>query len=224
MSQQTDLAMPRAVIFDWDSTLADNWGAIGQSINATLREYGQAPWTDVELRQRTKDSARDRFPKLFGAEWEDALAFFYARYEEFHVSEVQALPGASDLLQTLNDKAVPVSLVSNKTGRYLRAEVAALGWNEYFHNVVGAADAERDKPAPDPVYLALAGTNVEAGPTVWFVGDAVPDLECAHRTSCIPILIHGGSITAAELAQWPPHADFVSREALRNAFLDCAMA
>lgn len=224
MSTKTNLVMPRAVLFDWDSTLADNWGAIGQSINATLAEYGLATWDDAELRQRTKGSARDNFPNIFGEKWEDALAFFYARYDEFHVSEVRALPGATDLLQAINDKEVPVSLVSNKTGRYLRAEVAALGWNGFFHNMVGAADATRDKPAPDPVHMALAGTDVAAGPSVWFVGDAVPDLECAHRTSCIPILIHGGSITAAELAQWPPRADFPSREALREAFLNCAMA
>lgn len=224
MSRDFDLAMPRAVIFDWDSTLADNWGTIGRSINATLSEFGQPTWTETELRQRTKGSARDSFPRIFGGQWEEALAFFYGRFEEFHLSEVQPLPGAAGLLETLQERGVPVSLVSNKTGRYLRAEVAALGWNGFFRNIIGAADAERDKPAPDPVYLALAGIDVEAGPSVWFVGDAVPDLECAHRARCVPILIHGGSITTAELAEWPPQADFASREALRDAFLHCSMA
>jgi phosphoglycolate phosphatase len=224
MSQDPTLSMPEAVIFDWDSTLADNWGAIGRSINATLSEYGHATWNETELRQRTKGSARDSFPKIFGARWEDAMAFFYARFEEFHITEVTPLPGAVALLQAINAENIPVSLVSNKTGIYLRAEVEALGWNDFFHNVIGAADAERDKPAPDPVFLALDGTNVDAGPSVWFVGDAVPDLECAHRASCVPILIHGGSITPRELEEWPPFADFASREALHKAFMNCAMA
>lgn len=224
MNQNHNLTMPEAVIFDWDSTLVDNWGVMGRSINATLIEYGHPTWDGAEVHRRAKGSARDSFPNIFGDRWEEALAFFYARFEEFHTSEVRALPGAADLLRAINDKAVPVSLVSNKTGRYLRAEVTALGWNGYFQNIVGAADAERDKPAPDPVHMALAGTGVSAGPDVWFVGDAVPDLECAHRATCVPILIHGGSITAVELAQWPPHADFVSRDSLRDAFMHCATA
>jgi phosphoglycolate phosphatase len=224
MRAKFDLTLPKAVIFDWDSTLADNWGAIGRSINATLAKYDQPIWDEVELRRRTKGSARDSFPAIFGDQWEEAIAFFYARFEEFHVSEVQALPGATGLLEAIKRQEVPISLVSNKTGRYLRAEVAALGWEGFFHNIIGATDAERDKPAPDPVHMALAGSNVEAGPSVWFVGDAVPDLECAHRTSCVPILIHGGSITSAELAEWPPYADFASREALRDAFMHCATA
>jgi phosphoglycolate phosphatase len=224
VSHPSGLLMPRAVIFDWDSTLADNWGAIGQSINATLREYGKPTWNEQEVRERTKQSARDRFPVLFGDQWEAALSFFYARFEEFHVSEVKPLPGSDALLGTLNDRGVPVCVVSNKTGRYLRAEAEALGWTGYFRNIVGAADAERDKPAPDPVHLALRGTEVAAGPGVWFVGDSVADLECAHRADCVPILVRGGAITAEERAAWPPRAEFEDREALCDAFLHCAAA
>lgn len=222
MTSDGVLTKPRAVIFDWDSTLADNWGAIGRSVNTTLATFGHPQWSEVEMRERVKGSARDTFPTIYGDRWEEALAFFYARYDEFFMDEVRALPGSLDLLRCLNDNEVAVSVVSNKTGRYLRAEVTALGWDPLFRNVIGAADAERDKPEPDPVHLALDGVGVEAGPDVWFVGDAVPDLECAHRSGCVPILVHGGSITAEELAQWPPRADFETRDALRLAFLHCA--
>lgn len=224
MSSNFGLIMPKAVIFDWDSTLAENWGAIGRSINSTLSEFNQPTWGEAELRHRAKGSARDTFPILFGGEWEAALAFFYAKFEEFHVAEVKALPGAAEMLEAMHLQGVPVSLVSNKTGKFLRAEVSALGWNDWFLNVIGAADAERDKPAPDPVYLALAGAKTDAGPDVWFVGDAVPDLECAHHASCVPILMQGGSITAKELEQWPPQAVFPSCRALRDAFMHYAIA
>jgi phosphoglycolate phosphatase len=224
MNSSFGLTMPKAVIFDWDSTLADNWGAIGRSINATLSEFNQPTWGEAELRRRTKGSARDTFPILFGDDWQAALAFFYAKFEDFHVAEVRALLGAAELLEAMHGQGVPVSLVSNKTGKFLRAEVAALGWNDWFLNVIGAADAERDKPAPDPVYMALAGAKTDAGPGVWFVGDAVPDLECAHHASCVPILMQGGSITAEELEKWPPQAVFPSCHALREAFMRCAMA
>ena len=45
------------------------------------------------------------------------------------------------LLQALSDSGVYLGVVSNKTGRFLRAELAALGWDHYFGKLVGAGDA-----------------------------------------------------------------------------------
>ncbi len=80
-------------------------------------------------------------------------------------------------------------MVCNKTGEYLRREVAHLGWDRYFRQVVGANDCARDKPAPDPVYRALEGSGIAAGPEVWFVGDTATDIECARNAGCVPVLL-----------------------------------
>jgi phosphoglycolate phosphatase len=224
MSSGGRLSKPDAVIFDWDGTLADGWGAIGRSLNATFEHYGQPTWSMEEVRARTKASARDAFPKLFGDPWEEALAFFYARFEDYHAGEVKPLPGAENLLAALKDHGVPIALVSNKTGRYLRAEAEILGWSSLFVNMIGATDAARDKPAPDPVHMALAGTNLSAGPGIWFVGDAVPDMECAHATGCVPILLQGGTFSDEEFEKWPPRAEFATCVGLLESFLNCARA
>ncbi len=63
-----------------------------------------------------------------------------------------------------------------------------LGWQPYFAQLVGADDAARDKPHPDPVHLALEGSNIQPGEHVWFIGDTVIDLECAQNTQCTPVL------------------------------------
>ena len=75
--KSSKLPFPAAVIFDWDSTLIDNWKAIRLSINATLAEMGHQKWTEDETRRRAKSSARDAFPGLFGEKAEQALKFFY---------------------------------------------------------------------------------------------------------------------------------------------------
>ena len=224
MRQGLGLTRPDAVIFDWDGTLADNWGAIERSLNATFSAFGRPTWSMKEVRQRTKQSARDAFPKLFGEHWEPALAYFYERFEEFHAGEVQPLPGAADLLRVLTEGEVPMAVVSNKNGVYLRIEAQRLGWTHLFENIVGATDAPRDKPAVDPVHLALARSGIHPGPSVWFVGDTVSDLECAHRSNCVPLLIEGGAVTAQELLDWCPQAIFPSCMALADAFLDCTGA
>ena len=55
----TRLRRPGAVLFDWDSTLVDNWGAIARALNATLVAMGHAPWSEDEVRRRATASARD---------------------------------------------------------------------------------------------------------------------------------------------------------------------
>ena len=37
------LPKPRALLFDWDGTLIDNWDAIVSGLNEALVTYGQAP-------------------------------------------------------------------------------------------------------------------------------------------------------------------------------------
>ena len=74
--------MPKAIIFDWDSTLVDNWQSIANALNATLIEMGKAPWSVAQVRQNSKNSAREAFPRLFGDQWKDALDFFYKVFKD----------------------------------------------------------------------------------------------------------------------------------------------
>src|SRR3546814_4969671 len=80
---------------------------------------------------------------------------FYSGFEAVHLETLKALEGATEILERLAALGIPTAVVSNKSGSYLRREAAHLGWDRYFHRIVGATDAPRDKPAPDPVYMAL---------------------------------------------------------------------
>ena len=186
---------PRAVLFDWDGTLVDNWPVIHRALNDTLVEFGHAPWTLAETMERISRSQRDSFPVIFGARWEDARDGFYRRFTERHLSDLAVLPGAGDLLQLLADAKVWVGVVSNKRGDFLRRESAHLGWDRFFRRVVGANDAVEDKPSAAPVRLALAETAFEAGPDVWFVGDSGTDVMTARNSGCTAVLVNqpGGS-------------------------------
>jgi phosphoglycolate phosphatase len=183
---------PRAIIFDWDNTLVDTWPCIGQATNITLARMGHAPWSEAELRLRIAGSLRDTFPKLFGNRWEEARDVYYKAFEDVHLETLAALPGAEALLKTAAEAGLYLGVVSNKTGKYLRTEVTHLGWDHYFGRLVGAQDAARDKPAPDPVLLVLRGADIPAGPEVWFVGDAPVDVECGRAAGCTTILLHDG--------------------------------
>ena len=74
-----------------------------------------------------------------------------------------AMPAASTMLDAAQDLGLYLGIVSNKTGPNLRQEVEYLGWSPRFRRIVGATDAARDKPAPDPVHLALDGSGIAPG-------------------------------------------------------------
>ena len=62
----------------------------------------------------------------------------------------------------------------------------------------------RDKPAPDPIYLALDGTGIAPDETVWMVGDTPADLKCAHAAGCLPVLVGGAEQLSERALEHPP--------------------
>lgn len=206
---QSPLPRPRAVVFDWDNTLIDSWHAIQDAQNHTLQAFGLQPWTLEETRQRVRGSMRDTYPALFGTRWREAGEVFYRRFEERHMQTLRPLPGAEALLCELVEQGLYLAVCSNKKGDYLRQEAHHLGWSRFFGRIVGAFDAPRDKPAPDPVLLALDGSGIAPGWEVWFAGDADIDLQCAINAGCVPVLVREQPPEADEFAPHPPavHVD-----------------
>jgi phosphoglycolate phosphatase len=189
MSEAPRLPRPRAILFDWDNTLVDTWPCIGKATNITLEAMGLAPWSEAEIRARVAGSLRDTFPKIYGARWEEARDIYYKAFGEVHLEMLKCLDGADELLSAAVEAGLYLAVVSNKTGRYLRAEAEHLGWDRFFKKIVGAQDASRDKPDPEPVHLALSTGAIPAGADVWFVGDAPIDVTCGRAAGCTTIIV-----------------------------------
>lgn len=200
------LPAPRAILFDWDNTLVDNWGTIQGAWNAALSAMGFPTWTLEETRIRVRASLRDTFPRLFGERWPEAREIFYSTYRANHLETLRALPEADRVTSSLAARGVYLGVVSNKTGPLLRAEAARLGWDRYFGRMVGAGDAKTDKPAPEPVYMATEELGITSYKDVWFVGDAAIDVECARHAGCIAILVGPGAGEEERIKRLNPEA------------------
>ncbi len=198
------LRAPKAVIFDWDNTLVDSWGCIREAMNATLSAMGHPEWSLEETRRRVALSLKDAFPALFGSRWEEAREIFYRKFMAIHVEMLRPLPGAEEMLIALTEMGIRLAVVSNKNGAFLRKEARQLGWDPLFDRLVGASDAEADKPDPAPVRLALSGSGIAPSEHVWFAGDAVVDMQCAEGSGCVPILLRSEAPAPGEFDTHPP--------------------
>ena len=222
MAPQPPIALPRAVLFDWDNTLVETWDCIHAALVATFHAMGMEAWSMADTQARVRQSLRDSFPKLFGERWQDARDIYYHHFSTTHLDHLRAKDGAVELLDALANRGVYLGVVSNKTGKFLRKEAESLGWLNRFERLVGATDAEADKPALAPVRLALEPIGVEPRQPgierIWFVGDADIDLECAHAAGCVPILL--GPADSVIDARFPPRYRFDGCPALSALVLE----
>jgi phosphoglycolate phosphatase len=141
---------------------------------------------------------------MFGDRWPEAREIYYRAFAAQHLEKLQPMAGAADLLYAMHQRGIYLGVVSNKHGQFLRAEADRLGWTSLFGAIVGAGDAERDKPAPDPVVRALAPSGVTPGRAVWFVGDADVDMQCGIASGCWPVLLRVAPPAPDEFAAFPP--------------------
>jgi len=207
---------PQAILFDWDNTLVDSWPIIHDALCTTFEAFGRPPWTLDETRVRVRKSMRDSFPTLFGDQWEAAAEVFYDRYGAIHAANLRSIEGAEEMLATLFDDGIYLAIVSNKTGEFLRIEAEHLGWTSYLGQIIGANDASRDKPAVEPVAMALKQSGIEPGRDVWFAGDTDIDLECARNARCVPVLVRENAPKSEEFTAHPPEHYFDGCQSLCN--------
>jgi phosphoglycolate phosphatase len=212
MSPST-LTRPKAILFDWDNTLADTWPAIYGALKQTFQEMGHSPWTFEQTKDRIHKSLRDSFPEIFGDKWEEAGKLYLRNFEAIHLQDLQILPGAKEVLDFLKTTDSYIALVSNKTGYNLRAEVAHLGWQDYFVKAIGAKDADEDKPSDKPVRMALEGSNLALNNDVWFIGDSLTDLQCAYNSGCVPLFYGDQDLSLEKFTNYQPAAHFADHEA-----------
>ena len=210
---------PKAILFDWDNTLVDSWTSIGAALNRTLAYMGHEPWSEEEIRLRVAKSLRDSFPVLFGNRWEEARSYYYDSFAAIHLAHLKPLPMAPNILERLHKAGIPMGVVSNKSGPFIRKEVAHLGWNPYFRHLSGAGDASADKPSPEPVKQVLAAMGVPAGADVWFVGDAPIDMECAANAGLTGLVVRHDVVMDEGFTTHRPERIFQSWDAFA-AFLD----
>jgi phosphoglycolate phosphatase len=204
---------PKAILFDWDNTLVDTWPTIHDATNHCRLAMGHEPWTLEETKGRVRLSLREAFPLYYGDRWEEARRIYMERFEAIHLERMSPLLGCREMLEGLVAQGIYLGVVSNKTGDVLRREADHLGWSHLFGAIVGAGDAEQDKPALAPVTLALAPGGISPCEDVWFVGDTAVDLECAIGAACLPVLLYG-AVDAPEFIRVPPRLWFADASRL----------
>ncbi len=183
----------RAVLFDWDGTLAESNPPKISAVNQVLNKYGLPDWEKVKDLRDNNLSFMDNFPKIFGKNAREA----YAEYCEIYLQTIKkGLNGynkAADVIKFLRSRGVKTAIMTNKDRKLLEAELPLLYPENYFDRIVCGHEALHDKPYGDHALYTLKGLIdiKDISPqTVWIIGDSQLDNRCAAAVNALPIRIN----------------------------------
>ena len=179
----------RAVLFDWDGTLADSSERSYVTYQRLFHGYGlhfdRALYRESYSPDWYRTYERVGLPR---ERWREADARWLEIYAE---GETALLPGAREALAKLRRAGLVQALVTSGSRARIEAELARLELAPLFAAVICSEDVTRRKPDPEGMRLALERLAIGAAEAV-YVGDSPEDVAMARQAEVFSIGIPGG--------------------------------
>ena len=172
----------RAVLFDFDFTLADSTPGVLDCFAYGFERLG-LPNAPAELVRRTIGLTLDEALRILHGIDDPALAraFFDAfreRAADVMVPNTRFLDGATRVVASLREAGLATAICSTKKRTHIEGVLERDGFVDLFDVVIGHEDVARAKPAPDALVAALDRLGVSADRAL-YVGDHPVDAQAA---------------------------------------------
>ncbi len=167
----------RAVLYDFDGTLADSTELIMRCYRHTMSTHlGTAPPDEEWLSGfgMTLETQIARFARS-AAETEAMLETYREHQREHHDRMLVPFPGTLETVEALQRRGARLAIVTSKHRAGALRGMDLCGIVDHFPVVVTPEDVARPKPDPEPVRVALEKLGVRAEEAV-FVGDSPHDM------------------------------------------------
>lgn len=190
----------RAVIFDFDYTLADSSAGAVECINYALGKMGLAQVTAeaacrtiglslhetfLTLGEHHEEQRRDEFHRLFLQRAGEVMSSLTTVYE--HVPSTVA---------ALRKRNLKLGIVSTKYRARIDEILARETLRQEFEVVIGGEDVSEHKPHPEGLLRAIESLRCSPESIV-YVGDSVVDAELAKRAG-VPFIAVLSGVTPKE--------------------------
>jgi len=181
------------VLFDLDGTVVDSGGIILASMRHATRTVLAREIPDAELMAAVGGPGLEAQMRAFAPEQVDELVRVYREHNEPLHDELECCAGMDDVLVRLKDAGRRLGLVSAKRRLTVELAFAQVPLGHLFDVVVGGDETERQKPAPEPLLLALERLGAEPADAA-YVGDSPYDMESARAAGVYAVGVSWGRI------------------------------
>lgn len=194
----------RAVMFDFDGTIADSYPAITASVNHVRAHYHLPPLREPEVRRHVGRGPVHLLEHTVpGHNPEEGVVLYRAHHPSVLRSGTKLMPGALETLRTLKERDLLLAVCSNKPRVFTQELLEYLQLAPLIDASLGPEDCPRPKPAPDMLRAALGRLHVAAEEAL-YVGDMTVDIETARGAGVRVWVVPTGSDERATLAAARP--------------------
>jgi HAD superfamily hydrolase (TIGR01509 family) len=173
-----------AVLLDIDGTLLDSNDAHAQAWSDALREAGHDIGSEV-VRPLIGMGGDKLLSKLTGLDPEEGegkrlVERRKAIFAKEYLPSVRPFPGARDLLDRMRADGLRLVVATSASDEELDGLLHALGAEWLAPKATSSSDADRSKPDPDIVHVAMKKAGAAPSECV-MIGDTPYDVEAATR-------------------------------------------
>lgn len=191
--------MIRAIIFDFDGTLADTIPAIRAGLNATMRHYGYPEHSLEAVRSFINFGARKLVCQALPAELQsdealldEVLETYEKNYGQTYLQTNKTYAGLDALVRELHDvHGMRIGVLSNKEHPFVCDLVAQVLGEDLCEAVQGNIPDKPSKPDPYLSRRVAEALGVSTEECV-MVGDSDVDIRTAKNAGMIPVSVSWG--------------------------------
>jgi pyrophosphatase PpaX len=181
----------KAVLFDFDGTLADTLPVCFYAFRRVFKEFDNREVSDNEIISMFGPSETGIIHENLSkkASVEGAINKYYTYYDELHNKLVENRDDILDLLRRIKSMGIKLGIVTGKARKSLEISMDKLGMNNLFDVIITGDDVERPKPNPEGVLSAISTLGLPKYQTI-FVGDSNADIRAGKDAGILTIGVH----------------------------------
>lgn len=188
--KKEDVIVIKAVIFDFDGTLADTLPVCFLAFESVFKKFDNKEVTSEEIKAMFGPSETGIIREnLKNNNYDEAIELYYEVYRERHENIVQNNDDINTLLKLLKTNGYKLGIVTGKARRSLDISLDCLGLNYFFDVIITGDDVEFPKPHPEGIYKALEYLDVLPNEAV-FLGDSDADIMAGKQANVLTIGVH----------------------------------
>ena len=198
--------MTRAIIFDFDLTLADSTKGIIECVNFALERLNLPQADDERIKRTIGMSLGDTFLSLTGQTNDQDVSLFVSNFVKRADQVMADLTSMFDSVPATTERLIEMGFalgIASTKFRYRIEEILAReGLSNRFHVIIGGEDVAEHKPHPSALITAISRMQMDAN-DVLYVGDSTIDALTAERAEVPFIAVLSGTTSESEFNEVP---------------------
>ena len=196
----------RAVLFDFDFTLADSSVGIIACINYALTKLGLPEAAPQEILETVGLYIPEALVALVGEEYrpkgQEFFGYFTEKADEVMADGTRIYPGACRALPTLDRLGYLIGIVSTKYRYRIESIMEGNGLRHHLDVIIGGEDVTKHKPAPEGLIKAAKKLGLAVEDCV-YVGDSHVDAGAAQSTGMPFVAVLSGTTSSETFERYP---------------------